>query len=40
MMLKVEASTLEEYFTADPGRDAELRAVERRSGTTDERGAL
>jgi hypothetical protein len=26
-------STLEEYFAADPGRDADLRAVERRVGT-------
>jgi hypothetical protein len=40
MMFKVETSTLEEYFAADPGRDADLRAVERRSGTMDERGAL
>jgi hypothetical protein len=39
MMFKVETSALEEYFAADPGRDAGLRAVERRSGTTDERGA-
>jgi hypothetical protein len=40
MMFKAETSTLEEYFAADPGRDADLRAVERRSGTTDERRAL
>jgi hypothetical protein len=40
MMFKVETSTLEEYFAADPGRDVELRAVERRSGTAEERGAL
>jgi hypothetical protein len=40
MMLRVETSTFEEYLAADPGRDADLRAVERRSGTTDERGAL
>jgi hypothetical protein len=40
MMFKVETSTLEEYSAADPGRDAGLRAGERRSGTTDERGAL
>jgi hypothetical protein len=40
MMFKVETSRLGEYFAADPGRDADLRAVERRSGTTDERGAL
>jgi len=39
-MLKVETSTIEEYFAADPGRDANLRAVERRSETTNERGAL
>jgi hypothetical protein len=32
MMFKVETSTLEEYFAADPGRDADLRAVERRAG--------
>jgi hypothetical protein len=25
MMFKVETSTLEEYFAADPGRDADLR---------------
>jgi len=40
MMLRVETSTFDEYLAADPGRDAGLRAVERRSGTTDERGAL
>jgi hypothetical protein len=28
-MFKVEASTLEEYFAADPGREADLRAVDR-----------
>jgi len=39
MMFKVEPSALEEYFAADPGGDAGLRAVERRSGTTDEREA-
>jgi len=39
-MLRVETSTFDEYLAADPGRDAGLRAVERRSGTTDERGAL
>jgi hypothetical protein len=32
-MLKVEISTPEEYVAADPGRDADLRAVERRAGT-------
>ena len=40
MMLRVETSTFEEYLAADPSRDADLRAVERRSGTTDERVAL
>ena len=39
-MFKVETSTLEGHFVADPGRDANLCAVEGRSGTTDERGAL
>jgi hypothetical protein len=39
-MFKVETSTLGEYFAADPGRDAGRRAVERRSGTADERGVL
>jgi len=33
MMFKVETSTPGEYFAADPGRDADLRAVERRAGT-------
>jgi hypothetical protein len=33
MMFKVEASTPEEYFAADPGGDAGLRAGERRAGT-------
>jgi len=32
-MFKVETSTPGEYFAADPGRDAGLRAVERRAGT-------
>jgi hypothetical protein len=40
MMLKMETSTPKEYFAEDPGRDTHLGAVERRSGTTDERGAL
>jgi hypothetical protein len=40
MMLKVETSALEEHFAAVPGRNAGLRSAERRSGTTDERGAL
>ena len=38
-MFKGEISTPEEYFVADPGRHADLRAVDRRSGT-DGRGAL
>ena len=33
MMFKVEPSALEQYFAADPGGDAGLRAVERRAGT-------
>jgi len=37
-MLNVETSMFEEYLAADPGRDVGLRTVERRSGTTDERG--
>jgi hypothetical protein len=36
-MVKVETSTPEEYFAADPGRDADLRAVERRAGTAGHR---
>jgi len=40
MMLRVETSMFEEYLAADPGRDAGLPAVKRRSGTADERGAL
>ena len=32
-MFKVETSRLEECFAVDPGRDADLRAVERRAGT-------
>jgi hypothetical protein len=40
MMLRVETSAFEEHFAADPSRDAGLRAVERRSGTAGERGAL
>ena len=32
-MFKVETSALGECFTADLGRDAGLRAVERRAGT-------
>ena len=39
-MLRVETPMFEEYLAADPGRDAGLRAVERRSGTADERGVL
>jgi hypothetical protein len=33
MMFKVETSAPGEYFAADPGRDADLRSVERRAGT-------
>jgi len=33
MMFKADTSTLGECFTADPGRDAGWRAVERRAGT-------
>jgi hypothetical protein len=33
MMFKADTSALGECFTADPGRDAVLRAVERRAGT-------
>jgi hypothetical protein len=33
MMFKADSSTLEECFTADPGRDAGWSAVERRAGT-------
>jgi hypothetical protein len=47
MMFKVETSTLAEYFAADLGRDADLRAVQRPAGAvsgctirTGERGAL
>ena len=32
-MFKVETSTPGEYFAADPGRDADLRAGGRRAGT-------
>jgi len=32
-MFKVETPALGECFTADPGRDAGLRAVERRAGS-------
>ena len=39
-MLRVETSTFEEYLAAEPGRHAGLRAVKRRFGTADERGAL
>ena len=38
-MFKMETSTLEEYVAADPGRDADLRAVERRAGTAGHRPA-
>jgi hypothetical protein len=39
MMFKVETSTLEEYVAADRGREADLRAVERRAGTAGHRPA-
>ncbi len=38
-MFKVETSTPGEYFAADPGRDADPRAVERRAGTAVQRPA-
>ena len=38
-MVMAETSTLGEYFAADPGRDADLRAVERRAGTAVHRSA-
>jgi hypothetical protein len=38
-MFKVDTSMLAEYFAADPGRDADLRAVERRAGTAGHRPA-
>jgi len=38
-MFKADTSTLGECFTADPGRDAGLRAVERRAGTAVQRPA-
>jgi hypothetical protein len=38
-MFKVETSTLEEHFAADPGREADLRAVDRRAGTAGQRPA-
>jgi len=36
-MSKVETSTLEGSFAANPGREADLRAVERRAGTAGHR---
>jgi hypothetical protein len=39
MMCKVETSTLEGCFAADPGNEADLRAVERRAGTAGHRPA-
>jgi hypothetical protein len=36
-MFGVDTSTREEYFAADPGRDADLRAVERRAGASGRR---
>ena len=38
-MVKVEGSVLEEYFAADPGSEADLRAVERRAGIAGHRPA-
>ena len=38
-MFKVETSTLEGCFAAAPGREADLRAVERRAGTAGHRPA-
>ena len=38
-MVKAETSTLGEYSAADPGRDAGLRAVERRAGAAGRRPA-
>jgi hypothetical protein len=38
-MFKVETSTLEEHFAADPGREADLRAVDGRAGTAGQRPA-
>jgi hypothetical protein len=39
MIFKVQTWTLEEYFAAEPGRKADLRAVERRAGTAGHRPA-
>jgi hypothetical protein len=39
MMFKVQTSTLEEYVAADPGREADVRAVVRRAGTAGHRPA-
>jgi hypothetical protein len=38
-MVKVETSTLEGCFAADPGREADLRVGERRAGTAAHRPA-
>ena len=38
-MFEVDTSMLEEYFAADPGRDVDLRVVERRAGTAGHRPA-
>jgi hypothetical protein len=38
-MFKVGTSALEAYFAADPGRDADLCAVERRAGAAGDRPA-
>jgi hypothetical protein len=37
MRFEVETSRLEEWFAADAGRGADLRAVARRPGTVDRR---
>ena len=38
-MVKAEASTFEGCFAADPGREADLRAIEWRAGTAGHRPA-
>ena len=38
-MVMAETSTLGEYFAADPGREADLSAVERGAGTAGHRPA-
>jgi hypothetical protein len=39
MMVQVQTSALEGRFVADPGREADLRAVERGAGTAGHRPA-